>query len=870
MNTPIDELEATLTAITTQPSPDPHQHLDALNALAWNLREEDYQRGETVMETAVSLFDTPYFQQNPHRQGHIRLLRNQASYHWLNGRLQIALETAEQGLAMAKTDEWLTIQPDFLGMIGSVSARRGAFADALTHFMEQHNVSKKIGDSSQQAAALNSIGIVHINQGNNTQAEKALLHSRDLYTRIDNTAGRIRAGINLGRLWKNQGKPEQALSLLQECSQLAESINFLGSMPYIWGFMGEIYSELGDFQQAISSIHHALSYASEEENLTMYWQLFGVLGVQYNALETAVADDETGRLRELHEAYTADIGSNPAIHYLTLATEIAENKAESEVLHKTLPVLAAVLERQGDFEEALRRCKEFHKIDRAIFNKESQEKLHTLQVEYDIAAEKQKADQYRLQTLELTQEKEIAEQANQAKSIFLASMSHELRTPLNGIMGYAQLLRGSNRLTAAQLRQIDVIYHSGEHLLTMIDEILDLSKIEAGRMELLLENMWLRGMIDQTGEILTTKAADKQLALSWHVETAVPDLIVADSIRLQQILLNLLSNAIKFTDSGSVNLHVELAEMDDLPSGKARIRFSISDTGRGIAQADMDKLFLPFQQIAARRSDAAGTGLGLTISHRLVALMNGRLQLRSHVGEGSTFWFELLVDVDEESSITLPQPHPLICGVGSPAPRILIVDDIDLNRTLLVDTLTPMGFIVEEAGSGLEAIERNAVFKPHLIYMDVRMPQMNGLEATAVIRKSIVHPDPIIIAFSASTFDEDQRISLDAGCNAFLAKPVDITQLLLQLEDLLGDGWAWQHEEVKETAVMQIQPLIFPPADTTEAIIAATNIGDIPAIRKQIALLEQMDTMYQPIVAKLTTLARQYQIQQIADLFTNV
>ncbi len=475
---------------------------------------------------------------------------------------------------------------------------------------------------------------------------------------------------------------------------------------------------------------------------------------------------------------------------------------------------------------------------------------------------------------ELCQARDDAEAATRAKSAFLASMSHELRSPLNGVLGYAQLLQMDNRLVDDQLHDINVIYHSGQHLLNMINEILDLSKIEAGKMELQIEQLLLREMIEQIGGMLATKAADKQIDFSWKVNADVPNIITADPVRLQQILLNLLSNAIKFTDKGGVQCHIGLAEGEDIPSGKARIRFTVSDTGRGIAEKDIGKLFTPFEQIEARRGDAKGTGLGLAISRRLVELMNGRLQVNSRVNEGSTFWFELVVQAAVKTEMALPgqESRPIICGVGSPAPRILIVDDVSLNRDLLADVLTPLGFIIEQADGGQDAIEKVPIFQPHLIYMDLRMPQMDGFETTAVLRQLNLTPDPIIIAISASAFTEDKQKSLDAGCDAFLAKPMEVTPLLLQLEKLLGDGWEWQYPEEgdeEEIVAADTQAMILPPAEIAEAIYTAAIIGDIRAVHEHITKLEQMEAMYHPIAAQLARLAEQYQSQEIMDLLAN-
>ncbi len=344
----------------------------------------------------------------------------------------------------------------------------------------------------------------------------------------------------------------------------------------------------------------------------------------------------------------------------------------------------------------------------------------------------------------------VAEAASRAKDVFLANMSHELRTPLNGILGYAQLLQRDQALTAQQHDQVNVIERSGHHLLTLITDILDLAKIESGKIELMPTTIHLRSCVKELMDILTWKARDKGLEIGYDIGADVPEYLHADATRLRQILLNLLGNAVKFTEQGLVRLRISKVPAGDefhaQPRDHAtihRLRFEISDTGPGIPIEQHAQIFLPFEQAATGRTHPGGTGLGLTISQHLVRIMGSQLCIQSRVGTGSLFWFEaefpevMPGDIDNHApGHHLPARHvPHIIGYNGRSRKILIVDDAADNRAILNNALAPLGFEIFEAVDGEEALGLARTIHPDMVLLDLKLPTLTGFEVIQALRQ---------------------------------------------------------------------------------------------------------------------------------------
>lgn len=482
----------------------------------------------------------------------------------------------------------------------------------------------------------------------------------------------------------------------------------------------------------------------------------------------------------------------------------------------------------------------------------------------------------------LNEAKEAAEMASRAKSDFLSSMSHELRTPLNAILGFSQLLTRDNSLNMQQRENLGIINRSGEHLLALINDVLSMSKIEAGRITLKEDSFDLYWLLNSIQEMLQLKAHAKGLELKFERHLNIPQYVKTDESKLRQVLINLLENAIKFTQKGRVLLRVLPVTSQalsfnknngkrELNNERMTIKFEVEDTGQGIAVEELNSLFDPFVQTQAGRQSMEGTGLGLPISRQFVRLMGGDIDVSSTFNKGSVFTFDIkIIPSSFASTATTKSRMQHIVGLeeNQPTYRILVVEDSAVNRLLLIKLLRPLGFEVREAANGEEAIALWQTWQPHLIWMDIQMPIIDGYEATKAIKQmALGNCHTVIIALTASAFEEQREAILNAGCDDFVRKPFRTEILLEKIALHIGVRYIYEQPKLPQLP----QPLKRLSPESLEVMPKEWQrkihqLAEACQDEEILTLIEQIPEEYADIKLALTDLVDNFRLDVIFDL----
>lgn len=483
--------------------------------------------------------------------------------------------------------------------------------------------------------------------------------------------------------------------------------------------------------------------------------------------------------------------------------------------------------------------------------------------------------------------KEVADSANHAKSEFLANMSHELRTPLNGILGYTQILQRSPSVVEKDQQGVGVIHQCASHLLILINDVLDLSKIEARKLELHSHDFRLAPFLQGVLEICRIRADQKGLNFICPLDQSLPTMIHADEKRLRQVLINLLGNAIKFTDEGSVTFTVSMVKTQEKqPSATHILRFQVEDTGIGMHDHQLKGIFLPFEQVGSTEKQSEGTGLGLAISQKIVNIMGSKIAVESQLGKGSKFWFEVVLP--EVQSSGQPEQNfaiKSVSGFKGDKRKILVVDDRWENRLVVKNLLGPIGFEIFEANDGQAGLDTALEKQPNLIISDISMPHMNGYEMMTKIRAMPALDELIIVVSSANVFQEDQYKSLEAGAVEFLPKPIDVNSLFDMLQRQLNIEWIYSpklhatrldfsskrgnvDKQPSDNSQSLVQPsvpteIIIPSSQDLFLLYDLARKGLMKDLLHQIDRLEESDARLSEFCQSLRQLSKGFQLKKI-------
>ena len=869
--------------LTSQIEMDPHfatrDDIDHLNTQAWELRNLDLEQAMVLAETAYNCSKSGKMTAGLYDQGIVESLSNLSYFNYYSSNFDLAQSQALEAIEMC---EQIGMRSGLaLIAMGMAQMRVGDCAEGLQYLLQAVKVSHQLGNKWDEAQAFKGLGVLYTFIEDYTQAIAYHEQSLQLYLKLSDQFELVSSFLNLGYVLSCTGQYEDSLAFNLKAVELADKLGgkkdqqclALLNMGHTFLVLGQATEALNHFTQA-----SALVQSTHDKRI----QSYTLLGL--------------GKL------YTQQKDFDQAERCLQQAWKMAKVTQDKNNLCKCHQALSALYEQHGDETLALVHYKQYHQIKETVFNTTTNNKLKVLEVVHQADTARKEAELLRVKNQELEYEiierkrmeaalyqaqqeaetaQEAAEQANQAKSTFLANMSHELRTPLNGILGYTQILKRRQIRIEEVDDALDVIYQSGQHLLTLVDDILDLAKIEARKMDLHLSNVSLLKFLKEISTIIKAQTFKKDIQFSLQIAENLPPVIRADETRLRQILLNLLGNAVKFTNQGQISLRVSGSHQEEDSSVREKemeryssnidykLHFEIEDTGVGMTPDELEKIFAPFEQVGEQTRRAAGTGLGLAITRQLVALMGGEIRVRSEKGRGSLFWFEVAVLAANYIIETTVTPRQITGYEGSPR-RILVVDDKALNRSVLRHLLEPLGFEIKEASNGKIGLTLTEQWQPDIVFTDTVMPVMDGITFMHALRQRPQLGQTKIISVSANTFEEDHARSREAGCDGFLPKPVTEATLFAILEEHLDLKWQYFSQadsaQPPSNQAKAVETLLPPSQQELEQLYEWAKFGRIPQVRRYADKLEALGTEYHPFAQKLRVLANDFREKEIIAL----
>ncbi|MEW8351523.1 MAG: ATP-binding protein [Candidatus Thiodiazotropha taylori] len=651
-----------------------------------------------------------------------------------------------------------------------------------------------------------------------------------------------------------------------------------------------VNSEHNDSMQRMFNTAFAVTIVATLLLLSLSFGIFRIIFTAVTNLLEGVNQVTKGDLSYRSSLHTGDELEEYANAFNEMVSRLDETMASRDLLNKQIIKQKAAEKKLTEYKDELE--------DKVRWRTEALEKsrLAAISIMEDVNIQRKKAETAQQQTekvnknleKEITQRLEVenrlrenetslkhaiieADSANRAKSVFLANMSHELRTPLNAILGFSEILIRDNMLSREQRDSINVINRSGEHLLDMINDVLDLSKIESGRIEIEESPLDLKKMLYDLESMINIRVEHKGLKFTLEFAQDLNHWIVADAGKLRQILINLLGNAVKYTERGGISLRAKTEPLDR-QQDRVMLSFEVEDSGIGIPEDDYGAIFIPFVQTGSSDHQGKGTGLGLAISKSLVELLGGHISVQSVVDKGSIFSFHIPVSLTQGNEapkeFATSKPAVLCLAPDQPKWRILIADDNRENLQLLKKLLTHVGFDVKEAIDGQQAIDLYKQWKPHFIWMDMRMPRVDGYEATKIIRNLPNGKNIKIVAITASAFKEQKSKILDAGCDEVVRKPYRSHEIFDVMSDVLGASFVYDVSDAKDqpknklTSPDRIKSL--PQKIVDELLLSAKQL-DAESI---LSFVENNDIISEDIGDVLVTLAKEFRFDTIIELLS--
>lgn len=624
--------------------------IDLLNQLAFAVRFSDFERAVSLSEQAYGLATDHTGLNHAYPKGKAESLINLSWFNADKANYQLALEQAGASIELFRELEDPIGEARSLRLIGRSQMYLGNYLGSLECHLEQLTVSQHSGYQEGEASAFNALGTLYTRLEEYDEAIRSFTRAQDIYQLLNQRLPVGFAFINCAICHHRMGDQHRALEDALKGLTIAEEADSLYTLTWVNNILGDIYSAQDEYDKALSHFNRTLSILQDSEN-SQQW---------------VDASISVGRL------YNQRNQPEESLSYLLKALQVTTERQTKPDQYRCHEVIANAYKLLGEYDKALEHFEQFHELKEEAIDQESSYRLRYLDAQHRIQTAEKETEIYQLRNVELKQEiairteaeaaliaaKEkaveaqmLAESASRAKSTFLSNMSHELRTPLNAILGFGQILEMDETLNEEQQESIGMILTSGNHLLALISEILDLSKIEAGKLELQLEPCTLSHVIESAVNLVQIQAESKGLKLEVDTVAVEPELLLLDETRLAQVLVNLLHNAVKFTTDGWVRLVVSVPSEESpngtppLSANSRRFKFVVCDSGVGMTREELETIFKPFEQVGHAASRMQGTGLGLAITNRMVELMGGSLAVQSELGKGSTFAFELEFDL---------------------------------------------------------------------------------------------------------------------------------------------------------------------------------------------------------------------------------